>query len=157
MPFWDIWPSLHPEKMIDSLESLGIHSVYTEVAPCEALGETHIWISWEMGHQGSCTVMLRHHTGASAASMLWERFPFWTGSEASLDGVISTSVLVLLGSSIFSAAEFKHRKWSKSVGIKVHVGMSALKWGSEGEQRASETWSWCWVLAKGFYLLVCAA
>lgn len=81
------------------------------VSPREALGRTHIhestpwWPhSWELGHQAACTVMLRHHTGTSVASMLWERFPFCTGSEASLDGVISTSVLVLLGSSIFSVA-----------------------------------------------------
>lgn len=81
------------------------------VPPREALGRTHIHEStpwWphsrELGHQAACAAMLRRHTGASVASMLWERFPFCTGSEASLDGVISTSVLVLLGSSIFSVA-----------------------------------------------------
>lgn len=48
--------------------------------------------------------------------MLWERFPFCTGSEASLDGVISTSVLVLLGSSIFSVMcldTHKESNWSQ--------------------------------------------
>ena len=59
-------------------------------------------------------------TWASAASMLWERFPFCTGSEASLEGVISTSVLVLFGSSIFSVIKFRHTegKQMESVGVR---------------------------------------
>lgn len=71
--------------------------------------------SW--GFQGECRVCTallgyqktaakkgneKNQTWDSAASMPWERFPFCTGSEALLDGVISTSMLVLFGSSIFS-------------------------------------------------------
>ena len=73
--------------------------------------------------------MKRSPTWASAASMLWERFPFCTGSEASLDGVISTSVLVLFGSSIFSVT----KKANGVSGGKNHIGKHTLKYWAEGE------------------------
>lgn len=111
------------------LENMCIYSINLELDTCGAPGwcwEKHTRtnktlpvsaLAGSWGFQGECRVCTallgyqktvakkgneKRHTWDSAASMLWERFPFCTGSEALLDGVISTSVLVLFGSSIFS-------------------------------------------------------
>ena len=86
-------------------------------------------------HTTAWRAMKNRCTWASAASMLWERFPFCTGSEASLEGVISTSVLVLFGSSIFSVTKFRHTE-SKQMGLvggKSHIEKNILTCWAKGE------------------------